>query len=97
MFTYDDILLAHARGAFYKAPEIADFKLFVGESEDLTPQPNIQLYASKVQPTAYALIEPNLKVENQGVVGDGLGVLDEDDTDFSSFDITPHYIGGGIQ
>ena len=86
MFTYDDLIRKHAYGLFHKHAEHPDDSLFVGEAERLCEQKNIQLELVKINPVSKALIDPNLEaVEDLGIVGDGLGILEQEDLIFGEY------------
>lgn len=87
MYTYDDVLRLHAFNSFTKAPQIPDQKLFIGEAEQLSGQPNLQLLAGRLQPASKALIDPQLEgsVEDMGLVGDGTGIVNADSFLFGEY------------
>ena len=85
---YDEILKTHALKSLIKKPSNPDFKLAVGEGENLFPHTSIQQQALITPPVSKALIEPNLdEIQDMGLVGDGLGVVSQEDFDTKSFDL----------
>ena len=97
MQTYDDLLKNHALKSLIKQPQNADFKLAIGEAENLFPHTSIQ-QSLIVPPVSKALIEPNLQeMQEMGLVGDGIGVVSEKDFDTKSFDLgLPIEIDSGV-
>lgn len=79
-YSYDEIMRLHARSLYNKKPSIPDHDLFIGEAEQLDNQSNPQLQGVKTDQMTRALIDPELlSVEDIGIVGDGLGIVDQAD------------------
>lgn len=79
-FSYDEILRLHARSLFEKKPSIPDHDIFMFEAEQLDSQLNPQLQGVRTDQLTRALIDPELlSVEDIGIVGDGLGVVEHAD------------------